>query len=158
MADRRIDQLTEAEDISDEDLFVIWKENIFQTRSIKKGTMNLATKDYVDSKVPDFSTEEKDIGVKWIDNKPIYRKTFQIGNIVISKEITIPNIDKVISINSIRSYDSSQQNIYVFGDGVTPANYMIFSYTNNGIILRPTGTSTTLYNVIATIEYTKTTD
>lgn len=44
MADRRIDQLTEAEDISDEDLFVIWKENISQTRSIAKGTMNLATK------------------------------------------------------------------------------------------------------------------
>lgn len=49
MADRRIDQLTEAEDISDEDLFVIWKENISQTRSIKKGTMNLASKDYVDN-------------------------------------------------------------------------------------------------------------
>lgn len=44
MADRRIDQLTEAEDISDEDLFVIWKKNISQTRSIAKGTMNLATK------------------------------------------------------------------------------------------------------------------
>lgn len=35
MADRRIDQLTEAEDISDEDLFVIWKNNISQTRSLR---------------------------------------------------------------------------------------------------------------------------
>lgn len=40
MADRRIDQLTEAESIADEDLFVIWKQNISQTRSIAKGTMN----------------------------------------------------------------------------------------------------------------------
>lgn len=55
MADRRIDQLTEAEDISDEDLFVIWKQNISQTRSIAKGTMNLATKSYVDNSVPDWS-------------------------------------------------------------------------------------------------------
>lgn len=47
MADRRIDQLTEAEDISDDDLFVIWKENISQTRSIKMQTMGLATKEYV---------------------------------------------------------------------------------------------------------------
>ncbi len=35
MADRRIDQLTEAESIADGDLFVIWKKNISQTRSIK---------------------------------------------------------------------------------------------------------------------------
>lgn len=55
MADRRIDQLTEAEDISDEDLFVIWKENISQTRSIKMQTMGLATKSYVDSRMPDYS-------------------------------------------------------------------------------------------------------
>lgn len=56
MADRRIDQLTEAEDISDDDLFVIWKENISQTRSIAKGTMNLASKSYVDeTKVLDWS-------------------------------------------------------------------------------------------------------
>lgn len=47
MADRRIDQLTEAEDIDDEDLFVIWKRNISQTRSIQMGTMNLALKEYV---------------------------------------------------------------------------------------------------------------
>ena len=58
MADRRIDQLTEAEDISDEDLFVIWKQNISQTRSIAKGTMNLASKSYVDeTKVFDWSNK-----------------------------------------------------------------------------------------------------
>lgn len=35
MADRRIDQLTRSESIDNDDLFVIWKENISQTRSIK---------------------------------------------------------------------------------------------------------------------------
>ena len=35
MADRRIDQLTRSESIDSDDLFVIWKENISQTRSIK---------------------------------------------------------------------------------------------------------------------------
>lgn len=35
MADRRIDQLTQSESVNDDDLFVIWKTNISQTRSIK---------------------------------------------------------------------------------------------------------------------------
>lgn len=35
MADRRIDQLTESESVNDDDLFVIWKENISQTRSLR---------------------------------------------------------------------------------------------------------------------------
>ena len=35
MADRRIDQLTEAESVNNDDLFVIWKNNISQTRSLK---------------------------------------------------------------------------------------------------------------------------
>lgn len=35
MADRRIDQLTESESVNNDDLFVIWKNNISQTRSLK---------------------------------------------------------------------------------------------------------------------------
>ena len=35
MADRRIDQLTESESVNDNDLFVIWKDNISQTRSLR---------------------------------------------------------------------------------------------------------------------------
>lgn len=35
MADRRIDQLTESESVNDDDLFVIWKDDISQTRSLR---------------------------------------------------------------------------------------------------------------------------
>lgn len=35
MADRRIDQLTQSESVNDDDLFVIWKRDISQTRSLK---------------------------------------------------------------------------------------------------------------------------
>lgn len=35
MADRRIDQLTQSESVNDDDLFVIWKKDISQTRALK---------------------------------------------------------------------------------------------------------------------------
>lgn len=35
MADRRIDQLTRSESVNDDDLFVIWKKDISQTRALK---------------------------------------------------------------------------------------------------------------------------
>lgn len=39
MADRRIDQLTQSESVNDDDLFVIWKRDISQTRSLKMGSI-----------------------------------------------------------------------------------------------------------------------
>lgn len=42
MADQLISQLTESENLQDDDLFVIWKDNIQQTRSIKKKNLGIS--------------------------------------------------------------------------------------------------------------------
>lgn len=49
MADRRIDQLTESAEIADDDLFVIWKQNISQTRSIQmQNVFNVGIQSIID--------------------------------------------------------------------------------------------------------------
>ena len=42
MADQLISQLTESENLQDDDLFVIWKDNIQQTRSIRKKNLGIS--------------------------------------------------------------------------------------------------------------------
>lgn len=49
MADRRIDQLTESAEIADDDLFVIWKQDISQTRSIQmQNVFNVGIQSIID--------------------------------------------------------------------------------------------------------------
>ncbi|WP_405289442.1 hypothetical protein [Methanobrevibacter sp.] len=49
MADRRINQLTESAEIADDDLFVIWKQNISQTRSIQmRNVFNVGIQSIID--------------------------------------------------------------------------------------------------------------
>lgn len=49
MADRRIDQLTESAKIEDNDLFVIWKQDISQTRSIQmQNVFNVGIQSIID--------------------------------------------------------------------------------------------------------------
>ena len=49
MADKRIDQLSESEEIADDDLFVIWKQNISQTRSIQmRNVFNVGIQSIID--------------------------------------------------------------------------------------------------------------
>ena len=42
MADQLISQLTESENLQDDDLFVVWKDNIQQTRSIRKRNLGIS--------------------------------------------------------------------------------------------------------------------
>ena len=133
MADRRIDQLTEAENISDEDLFVIWKENISQTRSIKMQTMGLATKSYVDSRIPDYSnaisinlstlhttgyTAPSDgIIVGWSYPSTNSGSRFSINDVEIARAdfvdqqyVAYSNIQCLISANDVFKADNAQVN------------------------------------------------
>lgn len=49
MADRRIDQLTESAEIADDDLFVIWKQDISQTCSIQtQNVFNVGIQSIID--------------------------------------------------------------------------------------------------------------
>ena len=134
MADRRIDQLTEAEDISDEDLFVIWKQNISQTRSIAKGTMNLVSKSYVDDKVNDkYSATEVETNKTWIDGRTIYRQCILVNTTssyssateaTINSSTTYPDINQIISATLI----SSSTKRVINPNGVRIVNNRILVY------------------------------
>ena len=106
MADRRIDQLTEAEDISDEDLFVIWKQNISQTRSIAKGTMNLASKDYVDN-------IKKHPHPDWANMSTISNADFNTGWVAPSDGMIIlrlqntSSVSKPLKVNDVEVFNIS---------------------------------------------------
>lgn len=109
-----------------------------------------------------YSTEEHPTGAKWIDGKPIYRKTFTgiatntTGDNTISNSI-ISGIDSITQFNGILS------NIPTGGTvrGMAIPNYYIhLAYDDtNGVNLRyyPTDVTSFTHYVIV-IEYTKTTD
>lgn len=101
-----------------------------------------------------YSGEEADTGKKWINGETIYRRAYELGNITGQRDLTIPDIDKVINVDGVVKYDNNQV-LWCPIPGVTTANYVIFAYTTNGIRIRSTSTSTTLYSVLLTVEYTK---
>lgn len=101
-----------------------------------------------------YSGEETDTGKKWIDGKTIYRRAYNLGDVINGKDLTIPEIDKVINMSGVAKYDSSQ-NLWAPIPGVTVANFVVFSYITNGIRVRSTSTSATIYSVLLTVEYTK---
>lgn len=52
----------------------------------------------------DYSTEEQDTGLKWIDGKPIYQKTFFFttpASGAISTPINISSVSSIISIDGL---------------------------------------------------------
>ena len=101
-----------------------------------------------------YSTTEVDTGKKWVDGKTIYRRAYELGNITAYRDLSIPGIDKVINMSGIVKYSNSQD-LWVQIPGVTTTNFVIFSYITNGIRVRPTGESNTVYSVLLTVEYTK---
>lgn len=58
----------------------------------------------------DRSTSEVDTGMKWIDGRTIYQKTFEMGGLKVAGKTTVPhgitNLDMVINIRGIAKEDS----------------------------------------------------
>lgn len=58
----------------------------------------------------DRSTSEVDTGMKWIDGRTIYQKTFAMGGLKVASKTTVPhgikNLDMVINIRGIAKEDS----------------------------------------------------
>ena len=59
----------------------------------------------------DYSTDEQDTGLKWVDDKPVYQKTIALSGISITTETfndvaTLTGIDNLISIEAI-GYEST---------------------------------------------------
>lgn len=69
-----------------------------------------------------FSTEEQNTGLKWIDGKDIYIKTITTGQLGTTKTINhnISNLDKIIKIDGIAL--ATNQHYYIplpYGEGTT---------------------------------------
>lgn len=115
----------------------------------------------------DYSLTEQNTGLKWIDNKPIYQKTFSItsgwtlGSWVSVLNLTSSNIDTLIE--SPFTYYRETKNLQYTGNGsVRPEsnvnNYGIsVRYYNYNLDLLVIG-YTDLSEIVITLLYTKTTD
>jgi hypothetical protein len=100
-----------------------------------------------------YSTEEHPTGKKWIDGKPIYRKVETVDNMAgikdswVSTGVTIPNVETLINVISLREGQSTR-------DYIGALNYEINNSMLNYYIVGDTFLGK--YKLI--IEYTKTTD
>jgi len=121
---------------------------------------------YVNNAVKDtYSTSETKTNKVWIDNKPIYRKVFQVTVTQNLADTTIPNsfisnIDTVINVNGILK--NAFGNVFplpnVSPNGTLVNGLGIFYHATEGIRLRIGDSSLgTGAEAIAIIEYTKTT-
>lgn len=109
----------------------------------------------------DYSTSEQDTGCKWIDGKPIYKKTVSIGALpnATSKSVAhgITNLGLVVKAEGFASDSGGVRVIFPFasvsavGDQIT----MRFEATNVVIF---TGTNRSGFSGYVTLWYTKTTD
>ena len=108
-----------------------------------------------------FSTEERVVGT-WIDGKPLYQKTLYFDNnghgysssnttkILVSDILTVYNIDKVIDINGMLN------NGKYFYPAATDGVKMVA--IDNGNLIAYIYNSSFSWNILITLQYTKTTD
>jgi hypothetical protein len=119
----------------------------------------IAYKDIYSNPMNDYSTTEKVVGT-WIDGKPIYQKTIDVGALpnATSKNVAhnISNLDKVINIIAI-AYGSGQH---------LPINFPAVDNVANACNVRVMGTNININSGInrsglsgyVTLQYTKTTN
>ena len=120
------------------------------------------------NEVNTYSTEEVKTGAKWIDGKPIYRKTFSFDNI----NIDISNYNWARQLNlsdfSYMTVDETHS-FFVMSGQRYPLNFAQPQY-NSSSSYRLNVTSTnvdfifyktnnfSVSDIVVTVEYTKTTD
>lgn len=106
----------------------------------------------------DYSTTEKNTGMKWIDSKEIYKKTVNLGALPNATSINYPhgitNIDKIVSFEAICN-DASGNTLplpYVNMDSASYQTQIEIGSTN---ILVKTGANLSAYTGYVTLYYTK---
>ena len=106
-----------------------------------------------------YSTNEVVIG-KWVDNKPIYKKTF-VGSIT-DGTILIQNVGVLVNAYGSGNYEGGIIRQLPYYEFYNNNNYLINVHVNNNneiyFATLAGGLPTTVYNVALTLEYTKTTD
>lgn len=122
---------------------------------VQDGNMHAVTSNAVADSLS-YSPNEVKTGGKWIDGKPIYRKTLVFTNLTLTNtptqigttDIPITNITKTEELvirNDLSLVGSSYKSVYVDATGKIFVSQTLSSYTTD-------------WNVYFTIEYTKTTD
>lgn len=112
-----------------------------------------------------YSTEEQDTGLTWIDGKKIYQKSFNISNItpINSEYVIIDNIDTLILHNLMFSDSAYQNGAWFILSSYTPFvngwfyGDLLYLNSNNQLIFRIDGKSGIL-SLKGTIQYTKSTE
>ena len=127
---------------------------------VQDGNMRAVTSNAVADAIS-YSTNEVKTGGKWIDGKPIYRKTISCGALPnnTTKNVAhgINNLERVIKTEgySVGTAGSAGSFIPVpYVSGVPMAMYV--DMTN--LVLQTSGTYSNYSDTYVTIEYTKTTD
>lgn len=117
------------------------------------------------TEIPDYSTDEIDTGMKWIDGRPIYRKVISLtlpnstyNSDQVIADLTDLAIDKIIKLEGMIYAETTQviTNFAYQGN----AQYCSLYYINSSKALRYSTNNIQYVNVPASIiiEYTKTTD
>lgn len=124
---------------------------------ITDGVLNVTSTGAVD-----YSTEEVDTGVKWVDGKTIYRKTYNIGNATSTKQLidTLGSeLSEVINYFGSWNYQLSAQNEYRplphFASSSTMV-YPIVDRADSNKLYMIIATAASTKDIKLTIEYTKT--
>lgn len=148
----------------------VFAANIYNANQIGYGSSNVETAlnnliTQVNNR--NYSTDEQIIG-KWIDGKPIYRKTFNFENISAgsTKKISISDIyttiDQIITINGIAYCSEFQQWYNIPNTHTNMSSFYINSVIEGAsqelTVRAGSGFTNGLSKVIIYIEYTKTTD
>ena len=125
---------------------------------VQDGNMHAITSNAV-ADVISYSTDEVKTGGKWIDGKPIYKKTIYCGALpnTTYKNVNhnITNLD--IIIDCYGEARGGTARIVLPNASAIPAN-AIEVYLDGEYVVIQTGNDRSGYNGYVTVEYTKTTD
>ena len=153
MSDKTIYQLTELENVSQDDELIIYDVSDTTETPTKKVKVKNFLKNI-------FSTEEQFTGKYWIDGKPIYSKVIDCGalpnNAETFTDLNIQNLATVVSLKGIAN-DGAGTFLPLPYTDATLYNSVQMAVTNNKISFITNGNRST-FSAVAIVEYTKTTD
>lgn len=128
--------------------------------TVEAGNLHAVTSNAV-AEALSYSTEEVNTGKKWIDGKPIYRQTFNIGNLPNNTakvvNISISNLNDIIKVEGIANTTNIVLPIpYTSPDNTERISVYVAKVWGN-ITVNTISDMSSYYGCI-TLEYTKTTD
>lgn len=107
-----------------------------------------------------YSEEEREIGV-WIDGKPLYEKTINVGTITTSTTVAhgIDNLDTIIDYSGFGKYAGTDKTVMPFQNPASSYGFGINTYDGtNLVVAKADSLGSNVSDCYMTLRYTKTTD